>query len=135
MFDPGFIDVSLEDFWWDEGFLQSQAQLSRFSEAEWKELMVSWKLQSEEWQDRLAYILDDFSSIRNVELLLIMLENGENGVSLRAAEALRGMPFQVVKRALVSQAKAMSVSFHDANTLESINAIIARAANGSKAAP
>jgi hypothetical protein len=133
MFDFSFIDESLTDYWWDEGLLQSHAQLSKFSEVEWKELAVSWQLQSEEWQDRLAYILDDPSSPRHVGLLLFMLKKGGNVVSLRAAEVLRGMPFEIVKQVTVSQAQALSIPLREAIAFESINTIVERVAPPSKA--
>lgn len=124
MFDPHFIDEVTIDYWYDEGFRQSQEALANFTESEWKNLFQSWKMQSEEWQERLAYILGDGNSIQHTELLFYMLREGEKNISLSATESLRSISLEAGKQACISHAKNLAISTSEIEECDSINKLI-----------
>lgn len=99
MFDPSFIDTSsVIDYWYDEGCVISQRSMQAFDDRQWSYLADHWKMQSEEWQERLAYILG--GNAREAGMLLSMCRADSNEVRMTAKESLRDMPFDMVLEAL-----------------------------------
>lgn len=69
-----------------------------FDERQWSYLANHWQMQSEEWQERLAYILG--GNAKEACILLAMCLADSNEVRMTAKESLRDMPFDIVVEAL-----------------------------------
>ena len=98
MFDLSFIDTSSTDCWYDDGCVISQRSMQAFDDRQWNYLADHWQMQSEQWQERLAYILG--GNAREAGILLAMCRANSNEVRMTARESLRDMPFDVVLEAL-----------------------------------
>lgn len=99
MFDPSFIDTSsIDDHWYDEGCVIAQQSIEVFDDRQWSHLAENWRMQSKDWQERLAYILG--GSAREAGILLAMCRAESNEVQMTARESLRDMPLDMVLEAL-----------------------------------
>lgn len=109
MIDPRFIDEVSVDYWYDEDFLQSRNVLRAFSDSQWHELSQLWQLQSQEWQERLAYILGDSLLLREATLLVNMYRTASPSIALSAAESLRNMDVLTIREAIFQVTENRSV--------------------------
>jgi hypothetical protein len=112
------------DYWYDDGFLESQRRLALLSDEEWGELLQIWPLQSAEWQERLAYILGDNAFPREVELLVAMFAKGSRDVSLDAASALRQIELERLKSLLVSAWVVQGIATESLLKCTSVNELL-----------
>jgi len=124
MIDFSFIDVTSVDYWYDEGYVQSQRALRRLTGSEWEGLARGWRSQSLEWQDRLAYILGDGLELRESELLVDMYAAGPPDVAMTAAEGLRSMPLEHLRTAVARQQLSGGATCRDWEHCASANALL-----------
>lgn len=85
------------ELWYEFGVPQTRTLLANFTDREWRELSDVWRRQSEEWQDRLAYVLGYGDPGYEVPQLMRMIVEGGKEVALTARDSLRNIGAATVK--------------------------------------
>lgn len=124
MIDFSFIDVTSVDYWYDEGYAQSQRALRCLTGSEWEGLARAWASQPLEWQDRLAYILGDGLELRESELLVDVYVAGHPDVAMTAAEGLRSMSLEHLRMAVARRLLSGSAACRDWEHCASANELL-----------
>ena len=85
------------EVWYELGVAEARTLLAKLTAHDWRELSGIWKHQSEQWQDRLAYVLGNGNARYEVPQLMRMVAGGEKEVALTARDSLRGIDAGAVK--------------------------------------
>lgn len=85
------------EIWYEFGVAEARTLLAGLSADDWRELSGVWKQQSEQWQDRLAYVLGNGDARYEVPQLMRMIAGGEKEVALTARDSFRGIAAEAVK--------------------------------------
>lgn len=100
MFLPELITILYKyegEIWYEFGVDRARSLLTNFTVEDWRELSVIWKQQSEEWQEKLAYVLGIGKPRYEVSQLMRMILEGEKEVALTARESFRNIDAETVK--------------------------------------
>lgn len=77
------------DYWYDEGFIIAEDMIEKFEESDWDALFIELPNRTIGWKRRLAYCLNDFDNLRQLELLLILADSDDDELFEISVDALR----------------------------------------------
>jgi hypothetical protein len=80
-----------EDYWSDDASLYACELVKQLAMEDWNALKSSWQNRSKEWQVRCAEVLDWRGARQAVPLLLEMIQNGDDELTLTATDSLRSI--------------------------------------------
>ncbi len=80
-----------EDYWADDASLYARKLVKQLTTEDWNALKSSWQNRSKEWQMRCAEILDWGEALQAVPLLLEMIREEDDELTLTAADSLRSI--------------------------------------------
>ncbi len=65
------------DYWYDEGFLIAEEMLEKFENDDWEKLIQVLPSRTIGWKRRLAYCLHDSSDLKQLEILLVLIDTDD----------------------------------------------------------
>lgn len=77
------------DYWYDEGILIAEDMLQKFENSDWESLLQELPQKSVGWKCRLAYCLHDPESMKQLEVLLMLLETDDETLFEISLDSLR----------------------------------------------
>ncbi|MFE1748581.1 hypothetical protein [Coleofasciculus sp. H7-2] len=80
-----------DDYWADDASLYACELVKQLTTEDWDALHASWQNRSKEWQVRCAEILDWGEVSQAVPLLLEMIREEDDELTLTAADSLRSI--------------------------------------------
>jgi hypothetical protein len=80
-----------DDYWADDASLYACELVKHLTTEDWNALKSSWQNRSKEWQVCCAEVLDWGEARQAVPLLLEMIQNGDDELTLTAADSLRSI--------------------------------------------
>ncbi len=80
-----------DDYWADDASLYACDLVKQLTTDDWNALKSSWRNHSKQWQVRCAEILDWGDARQAVPLLLEMIREGDDELTLTAADSLRSI--------------------------------------------
>ncbi|MEW5858861.1 MAG: hypothetical protein AB1861_15975 [Cyanobacteriota bacterium] len=80
-----------EDYWADDASLYARELVKQLTTGDWNTLHASWQNRSKEWQVRFAEVLDWGEARQAVPLLLEMIREEDDELTLTAADSLRSI--------------------------------------------
>ena len=80
-----------DDYWYDDANLHACNLVKQLTPADWIALKSSWQDRSQGWQERCAEILDWGDTNESVPLLLEMLQQKNDELTLAAADSLQSI--------------------------------------------
>ncbi len=80
-----------DDYWADDASLYACELVKQLTPEDWNALQSSWQNRSKQWQVRCAEILDWGEASQAVPLLLEMIREGDDELTLTAADSLRSI--------------------------------------------
>jgi len=80
-----------DDYWYDDASLYACELVKQLTIEDWNALLSSWQNRSKQWQVRCAEILDWGEASQAVPLLLEMIREGDDELTLTAADSLRSI--------------------------------------------
>ena len=80
-----------EDYWADDASLYARELVKQLTTQDWDALKSSWQNRSKEWQVRCAEIIDWGEARQAVPLLLEMIREEDDELTLTAADSLRSI--------------------------------------------
>jgi hypothetical protein len=80
-----------DDYWSDDGNLYARELVKQLTLEDWNAFKSSWQNRSKEWQIRCAEILDWGEALQAVALLLEMIREEDDELTLTAADSLRSI--------------------------------------------
>jgi tetratricopeptide (TPR) repeat protein len=89
--DAYLIQDFSDDYWADDASLYACELLKQLTTEDWNTLKSSWENRSKQWQVRCAEILDWGDKPQAVPLLLEMIREGDDELTLTAADSLRSI--------------------------------------------
>jgi len=80
-----------DDYWYDDANLHACNLVKQLTPSDWIALKSSWQDRSQGWQERCAEILDWGDTNESVPLLIEMLQQKNDELTLAAADSLRSI--------------------------------------------
>ncbi|MBD1832149.1 hypothetical protein H6F61_05475 [Cyanobacteria bacterium FACHB-472] len=80
-----------EDYWADDASLYARELVKQLTTEDWNALKSSWQNRSKDWQVRCAEILDWGEAHQTVPLLLEIIRDEDDELTLTAADSLRSI--------------------------------------------
>ena len=80
-----------DGYWYDDASLYACELVKQLTIEDWNALKSSWQNRSKQWQVRCAEILDWGEASQAVPLLLEMIREGDDELTLTAADSLRSI--------------------------------------------
>lgn len=77
------------DYWYDEGVFIAQEMLQDFTEEDWNVLSLNLPVKSIGWKRRLAYCLHDGENIKQLEILLELIDSDDSELFELVVDSLR----------------------------------------------
>lgn len=81
----------VEDYWYDEGVLEAEEMLKKFSFKDWKLLQENIKNKPAKWQERVIYSFDGENSEQELEIILSIIHTSDKEVLLTCVDTLRSI--------------------------------------------
>ena len=80
-----------EDYWAEDASLYARELVKQLTTGDWNTLHASWQNRSKEWQVRFAEVLDWGEAHQAVPLLLEIIRDEDDELTLTAADSLRSI--------------------------------------------
>lgn len=101
--------------WSDSGTEHASQLMTRFTEADWAELSVSWPSRGKAWQQFSADVLSFGDSAHAVPILTAMIRSHDDELAIAAADSLRDFDLEIIKQALSPDIKKRLESLVETN--------------------
>lgn len=77
------------DYWYDEGFLIVEDMLQSFENDDWEYLFQKLPKKTIGWKRRLAYCLHDSNDLKQLEVLLMLIDTDDDELFEISVDSLR----------------------------------------------
>lgn len=104
-----------DDYWYDEGFLIAHEMMLEFDNADWLQLQNEVSMKDADWQEKLAYSIDEDCGKEGLIVLLKLLESTDDEVLVTSIDALRSFQIEKYRTIISIQPKIVDIAtrLHD----------------------
>ncbi|MGX7024625.1 hypothetical protein [Vagococcus hydrophili] len=95
------LEDSSENSWYDEGCIYAEELLGKFTDNDWKKLITTLKSKNNKYKIRLAYCIDEDTSMNGFNLLLGLLDEDDE-VAECVIDSLRSFDKEPYKKLIIS---------------------------------
>lgn len=98
-----------DDYWYDEGCLIAHEMMLKFDNADWLQLQNEMLMKDADWQEKLAYSIEEDCGKEGLMVLLKLLESTDDDVLVTSIDALRSFQIEKYRKIISTQPNIVEI--------------------------